>query len=143
MRILALDLGTVRIGVAVSDGLLITAQGLETIRRTGLDADMKAIGAVAKEYDVAEIVVGLPISMDGSHSQKTKETLDFIEKLKTVVTVPVTTYDERLTTVQAERTLLEADMSRQKRKGLRDKLAAQLILQAYLDSRKARERNDV
>lgn len=143
MRVLALDFGSVRIGVAVSDGLLITAQGLETIRRRDLTADMAAISAIVKEYGAAEVVVGLPISMDGTHSAKTKETLDFVEKLKSSITVPVTTYDERLTTAQAERTLLEANMSRSKRKGLRDKLAAQLILQAYLDSRKARERNDV
>jgi putative Holliday junction resolvase len=136
MRVLALDLGSVRIGVAVSDGLLLTAQGLETIQCKDFARDLAAINAVIKEYGVCEVVVGLPISMDGTHSAKTKETLEFVDRLSRSIQVPVTTYDERLTTMQAERTLLEADMSRRKRKGLRDRLAAQLILQAYLDSRK-------
>jgi putative Holliday junction resolvase len=135
-RILALDVGSVRIGVAVSDGLLLTAQGLETIQRKDLAKDMEAIKAVIKEYDAGEVVVGLPVSMDGTHSARTKETLEFVDKLAGSVQVPVKTYDERLTTMQAERTLLEADMSRAKRKGLKDRLAAQLILQSYLDSRK-------
>lgn len=137
MRVLGLDFGTVRIGVAVSDGLLLTAQGLETIRRCGDTArDIEAIKAVMKEYDVTEIVVGLPVSMDGTYSAKTKETLAFVELLAGTVGVPVKTYDERMTTMQAERALLEADMSRAKRKGLKDMLAAQFILQSYLDSRK-------
>jgi putative Holliday junction resolvase len=136
MRILALDYGSVRIGVAVSDGLLLTAQGLETIQRNGLTKDIAAIQAVIKEYEVAEVVVGLPISMDGTHSAKTKETLEFVDILTKSLQVPVKTYDERMTTMQAERALLEADMSRAKRKGLRDMLAAQFILRSYLDSRK-------
>ncbi len=136
MRILALDVGSVRIGVAVSDGLLLTAQGLETIRRKGATEDIEAIRAVIKEYDVKEVVVGLPISMDGTHSAKTRETLEFVDTLTKAIEVPVKTHDERLTTVQAERALLEADMSRSKRKGLRDRLAAQFILQSYLDTRK-------
>lgn len=141
MRILALDYGSVRIGVAVSDALLITAQGLETIRRTSFTEDLKKIESIIREYDVGEIVVGLPISMDGTHSMKTDETLKFVKNLSANVSLPVKTYDERLTTMQAERTLLEADMSRSKRKGLRDRLAAQLILQSYLDSRKREENN--
>jgi putative holliday junction resolvase len=136
MRVLALDFGSVRIGVAVSDGLLLTAQGLETIQRKDLPKDIEAIKAFIKEYEVAEIVVGLPISMNGTHSAKTKETLAFVDTLARSVQVPVKTYDERMTTMQAERALLEGDMSRQKRKGLRDKLAAQFILQSYLDSKK-------
>jgi putative Holliday junction resolvase len=136
MRVLALDFGSVRIGVAVSDGLLLTAQGLETIQRKDLPKDIAAIQAVIKEYDVAEVVVGLPISMDGTHSAKTKETLVFVDILTKSLQVPVKTYDERMTTMQAERALLEADMSRAKRKGLRDMLAAQFILRSYLDSRK-------
>ena len=134
MRVLGLDFGSVRIGVAVSDGLLLTAQGLETIQRKDLAKDIETIKAVMKEYDVAEVVVGLPVSMDGTHSAKTKETLVFVDILTKSLQVPVKTYDERLTTMQAERVLLEADMSRAKRKGLRDMIAAQLILQAYLDS---------
>lgn len=136
MRVLGLDFGSVRIGVAVSDGLLLTAQGLETIQRKDLTKDLEAIKAVIKEYEVAEVVVGLPISMDGTHSAKTKETLAFVDVLARSLQIPVKTYDERMTTMQAERALLEADMSRAKRKGLKDMLAAQFILQSYLDSRK-------
>ncbi len=137
MRILALDFGSVRIGVAVSDGLLLTAQGLETIQRKDMAKDIAAINGFIKEYDVAEVVVGMPLNMNGTESAKTKEVVAFVETLSKSIPVPVKTYDERLTTMQAERTLIEADMSRSKRKGLRDRLAAQLILQAYLDSRKS------
>jgi putative Holliday junction resolvase len=136
MRVLALDFGSVRIGVAVSDGLLLTAQGLETIQRKDLPKDIEAIKAVIKEYEVAEVIVGLPISMNGTHSAKTKETLVFVDILTKALQIPVKTYDERLTTVQAERALLEANVSRAKRKGLKDMLAAQFILSSYLDSRK-------
>lgn len=135
MRILGLDFGSVRIGVAVSDGLLLTAQGLETIQRKDLNKDIAVIANIIKEYGVAEVVVGLPISMDGTHSAKTKETLEFVDTLSKAIQIPVKTCDERLTTMQAERALLEGDMSRSKRKGLRDRLAAQLILQLYLDTR--------
>jgi putative Holliday junction resolvase len=109
---------------------------METIERLSLKADIEAINKVIAQNGVCEVVVGLPISMDGTHSAKTKEALEFVDTLAKSLQVPVKTYDERLTTMQAERTLLEADMSRAKRKGLRDKLAAQLILQSYLDSRK-------
>lgn len=135
-RILGLDYGSKRIGIAVSDELLITAQGRETLERRTPAQDMAAINKIISENAVVEVVVGLPISMDGTHSDKTRETLAFAESLSRSVKVPVTTYDERLTTMQAEKALLEGDMSRSKRKGLRDMVAAQLILQAYLDSRK-------
>lgn len=142
MRILALDFGSKRIGVALSDELLLTAQGMETIERRDIKADLATVGRLARENAVTEIVVGLPLNMDGTHSAKTKEVVAFIDSLAKSVDIPVKTQDERLTTVQAERALLEGDMSRAKRKGLRDMLAAQLILQAYLDSRK-REATDV
>jgi len=136
MRILGIDFGTKRIGIALSDGLLITAQGQDSIMSKGTALDIAEISRIVKENDVTEIVVGLPISMNGTHSRKTKETLEFVDKLSAAVPLPVKTWDERLTSRQAERTLLEADMSRQKRKMLSDKLAAQLILQSYLDCRK-------
>jgi len=136
MRILGLDVGTKRIGVAISDALLITAQGMGTIHRKELNVDLEEINRMVKENDVSEIVAGLPISMNGTHSQKTKEVIEFIENLKKVVSVPINTWDERLSTVFAERALLEADMSRAKRKKVTDKIAAQVILQGYLDSRK-------
>jgi len=136
MRILALDVGTKRIGLALSDELLITAQGQATIVRRSLDEDLDKIKRIIKENNVEEAVVGLPLNMNGSYSAKTKEVVEFMDNLAKAVDVPVKTWDERLTTVQAERALLEADMSRAKRKKVIDKLAAQIILQSYLDSRK-------
>lgn len=136
MRILALDVGTKRIGAAMSDELLLTAQGLDTIRRRDDGTDMKEIAAIVENNGVREIVLGLPINMDGSQGPKAREALDFAARLSAIVKVPVKTWDERLTTMQAERALLEADMSRSKRRGVIDKLAAQIILQSYLDALK-------
>ncbi|MFA5142766.1 MAG: Holliday junction resolvase RuvX [Candidatus Omnitrophota bacterium] len=136
MRIMSLDVGTKRIGVAMSDELLLTAQGADTIQRSSLEADIGRIKDLAAANGVAEIVVGLPISMNGSYSAKTNEVIEFSDKLAKAVDLPVKKWDERLTTVQAERALLEADMSRAKRKRAIDKVAAQIILQSYLDSRK-------
>ena len=136
MRIMGLDYGTKRIGVAMSDELLLTAQGSKTIFNNTLSETIAAIGKLINDNGVVEIVVGLPISMNGTHSQKTKEVIVFTEELMKSVPVPVKTWDERLTTAQAERALLEADMSRAKRKRLNDMVAAQLILQGYLDHRR-------
>jgi len=141
MRILGLDFGTKRIGVAISDELLITAQGMETLERKDLKRDLDAIRGTIRDNNVSEVVVGLPLNMDGSYSAKTKEVVEFMDNLSKAISVPVKTWDERMTTMQAERALLEGDMSRAKRKRLNDRLAAQLILQAYLDHRK-RERSD-
>ena len=136
MRIMALDVGTKRIGVAMSDELFLTAQGADTIYRISLDADLAKIKKVAEDNGVSEIVVGLPINMNGTYGAKAKEIELFADSLTKVVSIPVKTWDERLTTVQAENVLLEADVSRAKRKKSIDKLAAQFILQSYLDSRK-------
>ena len=136
MRIMALDVGTRRIGVAMSDELFLTAQGADTIYRASPDADLGKIKRIAEANGVGEIVVGLPINMNGTYGPKAKEILEFMSDLTKLVTIPVKTWDERLTTVQAQRTLLEADVSRAKRKHSIDKLAAQIILQSYLDSRK-------
>lgn len=136
MRIMGLDFGTKRIGMALSDELLLTAQGLDSLQRKELAADLGKIAKIAAENNVQEIVVGLPISMNGSYSAKTREVLEFVEELTKVVKTPVRTWDERLTSVQAERVLLEADTSRAKRKKVTDKLAAQIILQGYLDAKK-------
>ena len=136
MRIMALDVGTKRIGVAMSDELFLTAQGADTIYRISLDADLAKIKKVAEDNGVSEIVVGLPINMNGTYGAKANEVVEFIDNLAKVVAVPVKRWDERLTTVQAENVLLEADVSRAKRKKSIDKLAAQFILQSYLDSRK-------
>ncbi len=132
MRILGLDVGTKRIGVALSDALLITAQGLDTIYRKDLKSDLETIKKIADENSVSEIVVGLPLNMSGTYSEKTKEVAAFIDSLKGACAIPVKTWDERLTSLQAERIMLESDMSRDKRKRLSDKIAAQIILQSYL-----------
>lgn len=131
-----MDVGTKRIGVALSDELFITAQGSATIERKTLESDLEEIKRVARENSVEEIVVGLPISMNGSYSEQTRKVVEFKDSLSKAVDIPVVTWDERLTTVQAERTLLEADVSRAKRRKAIDKLAAQAILQNFLDSRK-------
>lgn len=136
MRIMGLDFGTKRIGMALSDELLLTAQGLDSLYRKVLKSDIEEISRIALENNVQEIVIGLPINMNGSYGTKTKEVLEFVEELSKVVKVPVRTWDERLTSVQAERVLLEADTSRAKRRKVTDKLAAQLILQGYLDAKK-------
>ena len=136
MRIMALDVGTKRIGMAMSDELFLTAQGAQTIERSTIENDLERIKKTASENGVGEIVIGLPINMDGTYSAKTKEVVEFVDSLAKAFSIPVKTWDERLTTVQAERVLLEADVSRAKRKKAVDKLAAQIILQSYLDSRK-------
>jgi len=132
MRLLGLDVGTKRIGVALSDMLLITAQGLDTIERKDLKTDIDRIKKLVEENSVTEIVVGLPLNMSGTYSAMTKEVVGFIDNLSSAVSVPVKTWDERLTSMQAERIMLESDMSRKKRKKLSDKIAAQIILQSYM-----------
>ena len=130
MRIMGLDVGEKRIGVAVSDPLGYTAQGISVIKRENIE-DLKKI---VSDYDVERIIVGLPKNMDGSIGEQAKKVLAFIEDLKREIDLPVLTWDERLTTKEAEGVLLRADLSRAKRKKVIDKLAAVLILQGYLDS---------
>lgn len=133
MRIMALDVGTKRIGVALSDPLKITAQGLETFHRTSLEKDLDGLWALIHKYEVCQLVVGLPKNMDGSIGFKAEEIQDFIQHLIAREAIEVIWIDERLTTVSAERVLLEADVSRAKRKQVIDKMAAVIILQSYLD----------
>ena len=135
MRILGLDLGSKTIGVAISDELHLTAQGLYTLTRKGSEQDIKAIQQLVEEQNVSKIVIGLPKNMNNTLGPSANMVLAFIEELRQRVDLPVITWDERLSTVAAEKVLLEADMSRKKRKRLIDKIAAQLILQGYLDSR--------
>lgn len=130
-RILGLDVGGKRIGVAVSDALGITAQGLETIKQKHALAEIKKL---IREYDVKTIVVGMPFNMDGSKGERARFTDDFLALLKKEIDIETLTVDERLTTAQGERILLEADLSRKKRKRSVDRIAAQLILQTYMDS---------
>lgn len=135
MRIMSLDVGSRTIGVACSDALYITAQGIETIRRTSLEKDFTRIAELIKEYEVEEIVVGLPKNMNGTKGDRVLKTEEFVNKMQEVIDTPVTYWDERLSTVMAEKSLIAADVSRKKRKGVIDKMAAVVILQGYLDRR--------
>ena len=133
MRIMALDVGSRTIGIACSDALLMTAQGIETIRRTSLENDFNRLRELISEYEVHELVVGMPKNMNGTKGERAEKTEEFVEKMKTVIDLPVTFWDERLSTVMAERQLIAADVSRKNRKGVIDKMAAVVILQGYLD----------
>jgi putative Holliday junction resolvase len=138
MRIMGLDYGDKTIGVAISDQFGWTAQGMEVIRRKTEALDMDRMKALMQEYDVSEIVVGLPKNMNASIGPRGEMCMAFAQTLRDNMQVPVHLWDERLTTVSAERTLLEADVSRKKRKLVIDKLAAVFILQNYLDSKTKR-----
>lgn len=133
-RTLALDVGHKRIGVALSDPLNITAQGLTTLSRRTIEEDFEAIRHLVEQHEVEAIVVGLPIRLDGSTGPEAAAVQVFIEELASVVDCPVHPWDERFTTAQAERVLLEGRVRRAKRKTLRDKVAATLLLQNYLDA---------
>ena len=133
MRTMGLDVGTHTIGVAISDELGITAQGLKTLRRRSMEDDFKELTTIIGQYEIARIVVGLPKNMDGTLGKQAEFVLKWIEVLTNKIQVPVVTWDERLSTVGASKVLLEADLSRKKRKKVIDKLAAVLILQGYLD----------
>ena len=135
MRIMGLDVGDKTIGVALSDALGWTAQGLEVIRRSSLEKDLKRLGEIIKEYEVEEILVGLPKNMNGTLGERANLTMEFGETLKEAFMLPVNFWDERLSTVEAERILIQGDMSRAKRKKVIDKMAASVILQSYLTSR--------
>ena len=133
MRIMSLDVGSRTIGIACSDALLMTAQGIETIRRTSLEKDFNRLQDLIAEYEVHELVVGMPKNMNGTKGERAEKTEEFVEKMKEVIDLPVTYWDERLSTVMAERQLIAADVSRKKRKSVIDKMAAVVILQGYLD----------
>lgn len=134
MRIMGLDLGTKNIGVALSDESGVLAQGKEVVRRTSDDAAMARIKEIAREFKVKEIVVGLPVKMDGTMGERAEDSKTFAEMLKKRAKLPVKLWDERLSTKEAEDIMIKADVTRAKRKKAIDKLAAQIILQNYLDS---------
>lgn len=137
MRILGLDIGDKTMGIAISDEMCWTAQALKTLVRNPKE-EISKIKELIDEYEVKEILVGLPKNMNGSIGPQGKKVIVFIERLKKSIPIQITLWDERLSTVSAEKTLIEADLSRRKRKRLRDKLAAQFILQGYLDRRRTR-----
>lgn len=133
MRKMGLDVGTKTIGVAVSDELGWTAQGVEVIQRSGKQ-DFERLAELVGQYDVDTIIVGLPKNMNGTIGERGEACLAFGKKLEERTSIPVRFWDERLTTVAAERTLISADVSRKKRKKVVDKMAAMLILQNYMDA---------
>lgn len=136
MRIMGLDFGSKTVGVAISDPLLITAQGIEIIRRkeeNKLRQTLARIEELIVEYQVEEIVLGLPKNMNATEGVRVELTNEFREKLERRTGLPVTMWDERLTTVAADKTMMEAGIRREKRKEYVDMIAATLILQGYLD----------
>ena len=135
MRVAALDVGEARIGVAVSDELGITAQPLGVVRRVGGRRDLEALAAMLAPYAPVRLVVGLPLELRGSEGPQAARVRAFAEKAAAHLALPLEFWDERLTTVAAERTLLEADVSRRRRREVVDKIAASLILQGYLAQR--------
>jgi len=134
MKVLGLDIGEKRIGVAVSDELGYTAQGMQVLTRKGLDDDLAALKELIEAAEVTEVVVGFPKNMDGSVGESAQNVLSFVKKMEESLTIPLILWDERWTTAEATRVLLQADLSRKKRRKVVDKLAAVLILQGYLDS---------
>ena len=140
MKKLALDVGDKTIGVAVSDALNITAQGVTTIERVGIRKDSGKVMDYIKELECDTVVIGLPKKLDGSDSTQTEKVYEFKRMLENkmrssgMADIKIEYYDERLTTVMAEKVLIEADVRRGKRKKVIDKQAAVIILQGYLDS---------
>ena len=138
MRIMGLDFGSKTVGVAISDPLLLTAQGVEIIRRkeeNKLRQTLARIEELIVAYEVKELVLGLPKHMPGTEGVRVELTMEFKEKLERRTGLPVTMWDERLTTVAADRTMIEAGIRREHRKEYVDMLAATFILQGYLDKR--------
>ena len=134
-RYMSLDIGDRTIGIAVSDLLGLTAQGVETIRRRKEEDDLKRLGELMEQYETRSLVSGLPKNMDGTEGDRCSIVKEFMAKVKeTYPDVEVVFWDERLSTVAAARSLIEADVSRKKRKKVIDKMAAVFILQGYLDS---------
>lgn len=146
MRIMGLDFGSKTVGVAVSDSLLITAQGVEIIRRkeeNKLRQTLARIEELITEYEVEEIVLGLPRHMNATEGVRVELTLEFKEKLERRTGLPVHTWDERLTTVAADKTMIEAGVRRENRKEYVDMIAATLILQGYLDKLAMQKKGDI
>jgi putative Holliday junction resolvase len=133
-RILALDYGTKRIGVALSDELRWTAQPLETLERRTLDRDIAHIQHLVNLHDVREVLIGLPLRLNGEAGPAAQAVQGFVIRLGETLSVPIVTWDERMTTKAAEDLLIAADVSRKKRKGVVDRVAAAILLQGYLEA---------
>lgn len=139
MRILALDFGEKRIGAAVSDPLGFTAQGLETIENKGKQNVFQALKELCRETNAEEMVIGLPVNMNGTVGPKAKQVLDLVPELQKELGIPVSTWDERLSSRQALRLMIEEGLSRVKQKKQSDQLAAMIILQGYLESKRPKK----
>ncbi len=133
-RVIGIDLGEKRIGIAVSDETQTISSAVRTLQVKGIKSCLNAVADIVKFYNAQAVVIGLPLNMDGTKGPKAQESMDFAKRLSSKIKARVLTFDERLTTSQGQRILLSADMSRKKRKGNIDKLAAQIMLQTYLDS---------
>lgn len=136
-RILAIDYGSRRMGLAVSDPLGITAQGLETLERKNKRSDFGRLERLLREYQVREIVLGYPLRMSGQEGTQSQKVAEFAEELRRRFALPVHLWDERLTSAEANRLLREAELSIQKRAQAVDRMAATLILQSWLQAREA------
>jgi putative Holliday junction resolvase len=136
-RVLGLDVGSRRIGVAISDPLGITAQGLETLQRKNKRSDFAQLKQLIRDYAVKEIVIGLPLRMSGAEGTQSEKMRDFAEELRSRFGLPVHFWDERLTSAEANRLLRETDLSIEKRGKAVDRMAAVLILQGWMESRES------
>ena len=134
-RVMGLDYGDVRIGIALSDVTRFLASGFENYTRVNLEKDCQHIAEIISSNNVKVVVLGLPLNMDGSEGVRVEKTKEFAEELKKYTSVDIDFLDERLTSVSAEKILISADVSRKKRKQGLDKLSATIILQDYLDSK--------
>ena len=142
MRFMGLDFGSKYIGIAVSDQGGLIASPRESLRRTNLEKDIEHITSGAREEEVGAFVVGMPLSLDGSKGPQADKVMAFISKLQQMSKIHVTPWDERLTTVAAQRSLIEADVSRARRKKVVDKVAAAIMLQGYLDYRSIKQSSE-
>ncbi len=134
-RILAIDYGTVRMGLAISDPFGLTAQGLPTLERTNKRADLSRIAQLTADFSVAEVVMGNPVSPRGEDTEMSRRAARFADELRRSLGIPVVLWDERLTSLEADRALTESGASRSVRRRSRDRMAAQILLQSYLDRR--------
>ncbi|AFA47773.1 Holliday junction resolvase RuvX [Acetobacterium woodii] len=132
-RILGIDVGDKWIGVAVTDPLQITAQGVMTLKRKTRDDDLQAFRDLIEKYEIKKVVAGLPLNMNGSESAQTRKTVNFCQFIKKRLNVEIIYIDERLTSAWSEKILIEGNVSRENRKEYIDMLAAQIILQSYMD----------
>ena len=135
MKFLGIDLGEKRIGLSISDELGITAQGLPTISSTNEEENFKKIKIILNQYNIERIILGLPKNMNGTLGKQAEKVLSFAQKIKENYQIPIEFEDERLSTLKAEKMLIQADQSRKKRKKNIDKISAIIILQTYLDRR--------